>query len=452
MTQLRLVISSPPFDRVNVAGLFLFDGASVRAIDSYPCAGLSLHGERFYRCAPLRAGDGGELLVYDAQGVCRYQRVDGVGDPHDVLALDDDRVLVVSSRDNAIVALDPDGTLTPYWRADAPIDAWHVNSLTLRDGRLFATAFGRYDTFRGWHPTRGAGAGILFDVETGENVVAELSQPHSPRWIDGAWALCNSAAHEVVRVEANGRRIAVAVGGFSRGMCAIGEHVYVGVSTPREAVDEVAKGWISVLDRERWREVDRIPMPCSGIYDLIEVDEAILHGLEAGFRVGSARERYLGQLAMFEQIGVTPQRVWALAEPLPPALCRVNITADLPAALALGDVVDVVCTVENTGDGFLISALPYPVDVSYRWFDAGGAAVSGGMRTRLPRALAPRDVACFKVLLAPPPLPGRFTLRLTLHQQGVQWFDDVDAANAVSREVDVFEGAAVGAAKRAVPL
>ena len=106
----RLVISSG-HNRPNASGLYFFDGAAVRLIDPYPCAGLSTHGGRLYRAAPLRQGDGAEMLVYDEQGVCRYQRIDGVGDPHDVLALDGDRVLCVSSRDNAIVSIAPDGTL-----------------------------------------------------------------------------------------------------------------------------------------------------------------------------------------------------------------------------------------------------------------------------------------------------------------------------------------------------
>jgi Domain of unknown function (DUF4915) len=440
MGAVRLVVSSG-HNRPNVSGLYFFDGASVRLIDAYPCAGLSAHGEHFYRMAPLRQVDGAELLVYDAQGVCRYVRVDGAGDPHDLLAWDDERLLCVSSRDNAIVTIAPDGAVRPYWRAQAPVDAWHLNCLALRDDRLFATAFDRGDTFRGWHPSRGAGTGILFDVASGDTVVAGLSQPHTPRWVDGAWLICDSAKHEVVRVEPGGARFPVHAGGFTRGMCAIGEHVYVGVSSPRDGADTAKKGWICVLDRERWREVDRIAMPCSSMYDLIEVSEATLRALEAGFRVGSTRERYRDQLAMFEQVGVTPSRVWAIGEPLAPSMCRIAISAELPRTLALGDVAEVACTVENAGDGFLISAPPYPTEACYRWFDARGAPAGAGtwLHTRLPRTLAPRDRVTFSVLVAPPPETGRFTLRLTLLQEGVVWFDDVDLANAVRGEVEIVE-------------
>ena len=421
--------------------MYLFDGSSVRLIDAFPSAGLSASGGRLFRVSSLRQGDGAELLVYDAHGVRHYHRVEGVGDPHDLLALDEQRVLCVSSHDNAIVSIGSDGAVSPYWRADAPVDAWHVNCLALHDGRLFATAFGRFDSFRGWHPNLGKDSGVLFDVESGETVVAGLTQPHTPRFIDGAWVICDSGARTVVRVEANGHRFAIPVGGFSRGMCALGDRVYVGVSTPRESLHAVTSGWLSVLDRERWAEIDRIPMPCGGMYDLLEVDAPLLRGLEAGFRVGSERERYFGQLAMFEHVGVTPQRVWAVAEPLPPALCRVLIEADLPATLELGDAAQVTCTVTNAGDGFLVSAAPYPVEVCYRWFDADGVAAGAGtwLHTRLPRVLTPRDSATFAVLIAAPPSAGRFTLRLTLLQEGVQWFDDVDPANGVSREVEITE-------------
>jgi acetolactate synthase-1/2/3 large subunit len=427
-------------NRPDASGLYLYDGSGVRMIDQYPCAGLSASGGRLYRISQLRHSDGTELLVYDAHGIRSYHRVDGVSDPHDVLALGDGRVLCVSSTDNAIVAVGPDGACAPYWQADAPLDAWHLNCLALRDDRLYATAFGRFDRFRGWHPTLGAGTGILFDVESGETIVDGLSQPHSPRWIDGAWVVCNSAEHTVVRVEPNGHRLTIPAGGFTRGMCAIGDRVYVGVSMPRR-LEAVTAGWICVLDRERWVEVDRIPMPCGGMYDLLEVDETILRSLEAGFRVGCERERYFGQLAMFEQVGVTPTRVWAISDALVPELCRVTITADLPATLAVGEAVRTTCTVENRGDGFLVSAAPHPVDVCYRWFDAGGAPVGAGTweHTRLPRTLPPRGSATFEAVIASPPAAGRFTLRLTLLQENVCWFDDIDPANAISREVVVRE-------------
>jgi hypothetical protein len=435
---LRLVISSG-HNRPDGSGLFHYDGSAVRVIDVFPSAGLATYGSRLYRVSPLRQGDGAEILVYDERGIRSYLRIDDVGDPHDVLALDETRLLCVSSRDNAIVSIAPDGTVAPYWKVDAPVDAWHVNCLARHDDRLFATAFGKFDTFRGWHPTRGAGSGILFDVESGEIVVAGLSQPHTPRWIDGAWVVCNSRERTVVRVEANGSRFAVPVGGFSRGLCAIGDRVYAGVSTPRESIHAATSAWIAVIDRERWAEIDRIPLPCGGMYDLIEVNEGLLRGLDAGFRVGSERERYFGQLSMFEQLGVTPQRVWAVANPLPPELCRVNITANIPATIALGDVARVRCRVENTGDGFLVSAAPHPVEVCYRWFDEDGVAAGEGtwLHTRLPRVLTPRDSAEFEVLIGPPPLEGRFTVRLTLLQEGVQWFDEVDPANAAAREVEI---------------
>jgi hypothetical protein len=45
----------------------------------------------------------------------------------------------------------------------------------------------------------------------------------------------------------------------------------------------------------------------------------------------------------------------------------------------------------------------------------------------------------FKALVGPPPATGRYTLRLTLLQEGVRWFDDVDPASAVAAEVHVYE-------------
>ena len=352
MTPIRLVVSSG-HQQPDAAGLYLFDGSSVQPIDALPTSGLSIRGERLFRVAPYRQNDGTELLVYDARGICRYQRIDEIAGPHDALALEDGRLLCVSPHFNTVFSIGTDGAVASYWHADAPIDAWHVNCLAEHDGRLFATAFGRFESFRGWLPARDDAAGLLFDLDSGEPVVTGLSYPHSPRWIDGAWVICNSGDNAVVRVEPNGSRVSIPVGGFSRGMCAIGEHVFVGVSTPRATRHDAGKGWISVLDRKRWAEIERIPMPCSAMYDLIDVDETLLRSLQTGFRGGCERERYFGQLAMFEQVGAEPKRMWAVADPLPPQMCRVNIIATLPATLAVGDVARVRCRVENAGDAFL---------------------------------------------------------------------------------------------------
>jgi acetolactate synthase-1/2/3 large subunit len=433
-------VEAPP------CGLFSYDGETVTKIDDFPCSGLSVANGRLFRLSGQRAIEGAEILVYDRGGVVRFARYAEMSDPHNILALDDGTVLVVSTFDNAIVALDRDGTATTFYRAaDAP-DAWHLNCITRHEGRIYATAFGRFSRSHQWqHSERDTG--ILFDVASGEDVITGLMHPHSPLRDRDAWLVCDSGTDSVLRIRDGHAPERVDVGGFSRGMCIVDDRVYVAVSRVRAtlrnpaAVRHPGPGWLSVIDRADWREVERVPMPCSSMGTVLEVDDALLSGLHIGFRFGTRRERVLGQLAMFEQVGIAPRRVWAIGEPLDPTECRVRITGTLPEAVRAGAIATIDVTVENTGAAFYVPAPPNPVELCYRWF-AGGVPVGAGtwLHTPLPRTLPPGDRVEFKAQIEPPPVPGRFLLRVTLLQEGIVWFDDVAPENALSGLVDVQPG------------
>jgi hypothetical protein len=71
------------------------------------------------------------------------------------------------------------------------------------------------------------------------------------------------------------------------------------------------------------------------------------------------------------------------------------------------------------------------VRLSYHWFDyAGRTAVYDGDRTRLPHDVRPGETVSINARVSPPPLPGRYLLRLTMVQEDVEWFDTVSAGGA----------------------
>ena len=129
----------------------------------------------------------GGALTYDPVGVRTYRRLDHLVDAHD-LAFHNGRAVVASSAQNAVVDLDGNDV----WRGRGRGDACHVNCLLSHQGRLLVSAFGRFETHRGW-AGRIDRAGIVFDAATDENVLEGLSAPHQIRPVDGLWAICNSA-------------------------------------------------------------------------------------------------------------------------------------------------------------------------------------------------------------------------------------------------------------------
>ena len=142
---------------------------------------------------------------------------------------------------------------------------------------------------------------------------------------------------------------------------------------------------------------------------------------------------------MFASVGVTPRRLWAVGEPLPPASLRAQFDAEIPATTMMDEVFIVRCRVTNAGDAIFVSAPPNPIQFCYRWFDASGALVGAGewIHTPLPHALPPGESIEAACRIAAPHVPGTFTLAVTLLQEGIAWFDDLSPASGVRGTVTV---------------
>jgi acetolactate synthase-1/2/3 large subunit len=422
-------------------GLFAYDGKTVEQLDTLSTTGLALAGDRFGRLlwSSGEAGSVGELLVYDETGISRYFRINSLREPHD-LAWDGEAFVAVSTMSNSVVWLSPAGEVARVWKAEGDGDAWHLNSLFPVDGRLVAAAFGRFSKHREWADGNAEGSGIVFDLATEEDIVSGLSCPHDPRLVDGLWLVCNSAQRELVAVEPSSGTVRhrVQLDGWTRGLAIVEDRVYVGESANRASPVPGELGSVAVVDRRTWAVVDRIALPCQEVFDVIEVPRALVQGLRQGFRTNPLRTAEQDQHALFNAVGVRPARLWAVGEPLPAAACRVRIEAAVPGELKPGTIHECECLIENIGDAILVSAPPNPVHISYRWL-AGrrpGDVIEGG-RSVLPEALVPAAARNCPFSLTTPERPGDYRLVVTLVQEHVAWFDDLDERNAWSGSVRI---------------
>jgi hypothetical protein len=81
------------------------------------------------------------------------------------------------------------------------------------------------------------------------------------------------------------------------------------------------------------------------------------------------------------------------------------------------------------------------VRLSYHWLSPGGAVVvREGLRTDLPRDLLGGEQVELEATVKAPEDPGSFTLRLTMVQEGVAWFDDAPGGTPLDLVVDVAPG------------
>jgi hypothetical protein len=424
-------------------GVFAIDGSHAERIDPISSLGLAYDGTRLARILRCRGqyGPGTEVAVYDRCGVQRYNRLDGVASVHDV-AWDGDDLVVVSTWHNAVRWFGPDGRMLREVVFDGPPDSRHLNCLTRRDGEWYATMFGPVGPFGGSSPKR-AGAGRIVRLTTGETVVGGLTAPHTPRWLDGLWLVCDSAGHELLAIdEASGRVVRrVACGDFTRGLAADETFFYVGTSRgrPDQATRECAG--IVVIDRSTWTQVERISVPAQAIYDLVFISPQLHDGLRRGFDVNPLRTLEFRQHRIISELGVQqPRSLWPSGDPLPWDDFHCTVTCTVPPECAAGALLEVPLRLTNCSRSFFTSVPPAPIYVSYKWLDPQtGTFLSEARayRTPLPRTVFPGESVDLTARVVAPETTGTATLRMTAIQEGVSWFDDQDSSSGLDFSVEI---------------
>jgi GT2 family glycosyltransferase/glycosyltransferase involved in cell wall biosynthesis len=192
-------------------------------------------------------------------------------DLHDVL-VDASGTYAVFTQTNEVVRLDEAFKVVERWSFGNEPDSAHVNCIALVDGRLVASMFGPFTTYRGYKGlTRQAGR--VVDVRTGEILIDGLSQPHSLVHADERLWLCSSEDRAVHIYDHDYRlQQKIALPGYTRGL-AVGLHgIYVGLSRSRNLksaeVGEFSSAVIAVLDRHSLEVTGYVPIPWNEIYDI----------------------------------------------------------------------------------------------------------------------------------------------------------------------------------------
>jgi acetolactate synthase-1/2/3 large subunit len=418
-------------------GLCIFNGKTVETVDRVSTAGLCLAEDRFFRLlrTPLSTGSG-EILVYDQCGVKQYLRIDELSDSHN-LAWDGAHLIVASTGTNSFLWISMDGEVARQWRAPGEDDSWHLNDLTIHQGRVIACAFGNYQSYRGYKGHEHDRHGFIFDLESGETLVKGLCGPHNPRYFDGCWSVCDSMNRCVVQMEPGGeaekRRLQLE--SFTRGFAVCDQYLYVGESVQRADIGMAGTASLVVLRRADWNIVERVALPFREVSDIAIVPLEMANGLRTGYRTNPLRVAEQDQLWMFRHVGIEPIRLWAVSEPLEPHQYRVKVAAAIPKTFAAAKLTLIECTITNYGDAFLCTALPYPVFLSYKWSVTPSSPRMDhfeGIRTALPAALPPAGQLKCKIDVLVPDVEGELMLTITLVQESVTWFDEVDPASACS--------------------
>jgi hypothetical protein len=434
-------------------GLYDLTGGAPEALDDVPTSGLALGGGRLWRVlrAPGEQTSVGELLSYDARGVRSYLRLDAVRDPHDVIWYEG-APHVSSSWDDAVWRIAPGGETTLVWQGSTVPDGWHVNSLVVSGGALHVCAFGRFGRTKGWKSDEEDRAGFVHDLRSGRDVLTGLAHPHTPRRRGDRWYVCESTRGTLTELDAAGTVVRrTAVRRFTRGLALAGRYALVGGNAHRDRDDD--RGEVVVVDLTRAAVVDRIPMPCLEVYDILLVPPAVIRGVAAGFGANASRaveqhrtqDRPPDRRPAPDDVAVrlvTPRTAGVLAAAgrrLDPEVARRSgVRGTLPATVVAGSVTSVRVEVVNQTGMPLATVPPRPIKVGARWRrldagDAGGRGEPGepaghadpgitNPLAPLPRVLPTGMRTAVAVPLEAPDEPGTYEVRIALRQHGLGWF------------------------------
>lgn len=103
---------------------------------------------------------------------------------------------------------------------------------------------------------------------------------------------------------------------------------------------------------------------------------------------------------------------------------KINMKTPLKT-IKLGKVDTATVTITNTGSEDWPIGGASPVNLAYHWIDKSQTiVVFDGERTALPKTLKAGESVTVQATIKSPDQPGEYTLRLSMVQEQVAWFDD----------------------------
>jgi hypothetical protein len=125
--------------------------------------------------------------------------------------------------------------------------------------------------------------------------------------------------------------------------------------------------------------------------------------------------------------------------------CATTLLTEFAATMRAGEARSLAYRLTNRAAVELASSHPNVTNLGYRWIDAEGVTVQSGA-TELPGSVAPGASLHGELGVVAPALPGRYVLRISVVQDGIAWFDDIDPDNGAAGRVTVWD-----AGRRAAP-
>ena len=416
-----------------VGGLGVYSAVGLTILDRISTTGLSTFGDLVARAITtvhLHGADGtqfAEVALYDETGLLRLERLDGIGELHDI-SLEGDAMILVSTGNDRIVRYQAGQGFQPSFEtlltSKRQIDTWHVNCVTPHNGELFATAFGRRSGWT-WRRSGKAGAaasanetGELFNVTTGEIVAKGFTKPHSPRRWKDSWILADSGKGSVVVIPDDGDFTTIDCGGWTRGLVIVGDHALVGVSVRRgaQAEEDSQESQLKVIDLIAKTVIATEPLPFEEVYELVTIPNRLIAGLQRGVATNALR--------IYERSRA--EDLWPRAEdnpltrPLPEQDWFATITAQIPPTVQAAQELEISVTLTYLGSTPVASIGDTAVSLGWYWDNAAGEEQG---RCGFGQILTQGSTTTLMCPITVPYEIGTHQFHIGMVQESVAWFE-----------------------------
>ncbi|AFZ44902.1 hypothetical protein PCC7418_2766 [Halothece sp. PCC 7418] len=252
---------------IGTGGFVCVKNKEALVIDKMDCTGLYQNYSMLYRFVRSKQA----IVGYNDQGLKFYLKLPETVDVHDIL-IENNTIVCVATGSNEVLWFDSHGQFLKKWKAEGEGDAWHLNCLLPVEGDLYLSAFGEFQSHRGWLGQSNQ-TGFIMNLKSGQKVMTGLSGPHTPRFIDNRWVICDSHRKSlVVQTECNEKKI-IQLQGFTRGLTYDENYIYVGESANRKTAKKDEYSYITVIDKVSLEIVERIGIPFPEIYDIVLISD-----------------------------------------------------------------------------------------------------------------------------------------------------------------------------------
>ncbi len=269
-----LLVSGPSFEE-RQGGLYFLKrsgwtgGIEITCLDRFSTSGMAAENGLFVRSIQSE-----EFMILGAYTETSVWTIasEKYGQIHDVRVIDG-KLYVVAANSNEVVLMTTAGEVEKSWKFPGGKDSWHLNCVDVWDGRVVACAFGRFEQEGGFRGSRGTG--IIFDLETENDIWTGLTAPHTPRVdVRGYKYVCDSGTRRLL-IRKDGTEDSVDFRHcFTRGLAFGEKFIYVGLSRLRKKGPDVTTipcAKIAILDAETFKQTGEVEVPMPEIYDIMIV-------------------------------------------------------------------------------------------------------------------------------------------------------------------------------------